>query len=55
MHVTFLYYVITGVYLYIYIYIFLEKLLLEILFVCHTYSIILVYATIESVCMGWYD
>ena len=54
MHVTYTCCVITGVYLYIYIY-FLERLLLEILCICHTSYSVLVYATIENVCMGWYD
>ena len=34
-----------------YIYIYLGRLLLEILFICHTSYSVLVYATFENVCM----
>ena len=52
MHVTYKYGAITGVYLCIYIF---GKIILEILFVCHTSYSVLVYTTIENVCMCWYD
>ena len=52
MHVTYTYGAITGVYLYIYA--FGKIIAGNTIYLSPSYSV-LVYATIENVCMCWYD